>query len=70
MYFKKSNEYNKKIIELTDTLVALLAEAPEELLAESAERRLPEELGHESMTAHLVDSANTTTNVTYSFINN
>lgn len=37
------------------TSITLLAEAPQELLAERAERRLPEELGHEAVTVHVVD---------------
>lgn len=37
-------------------LVALLAEPPEELLAEGAERRLPEELGHELVPVDFVRS--------------
>lgn len=40
------------------TPIALLAETPQELLAEGTERRLPEELRHETVSVHLVDSGN------------
>jgi hypothetical protein len=47
------------------TSVALLAEPPQELLAECAERRLPEELRHEPVPVHLVDSEMSTTRFVY-----
>lgn len=39
---------------LTDTLIALFAESPEEFLAEGTKCRLPEELGHKFMTIWLM----------------